>query len=57
MSKLIQGARFGRVSEMNPTAHKEAMDVLEKLAAAYYAGRDSAQSAGRVRASRSSRPA
>jgi len=49
MSKLIQGATFSRLSEMNDTARNAAMDVVTRLAAAYYAGRDSAHYATNVR--------
>lgn len=49
MSKLIQGVKFTRMSEMNETARKAAMDVVEALAAAYYTGRDSAAYATNVR--------
>jgi hypothetical protein len=49
MSKLIQGAAFRRMSEMNEAARNAAMDVVTRLAAAYYAGRDSAKYATNVR--------
>ena len=49
MSKLIQGATFERMSEMDAAARNTAMDVVTRLAAAYYAGRDSANYATNVR--------
>ena len=49
MSKLIQGATFSRMSEMDEAARNEAMDVVTRLAAAYYAGRDSANYATNIR--------
>ena len=49
MSRLIQGATFSRMSDMNEAARNEAMDVVTRLAAAYYAGRDSANYATNVR--------
>jgi hypothetical protein len=49
MSRLIQGATFDRMSEMNETARNTAIDVVTRLAAAYYAGRDSAKYAMNVR--------
>ncbi len=49
MSKLIQGATFSRMSDMDEAARKEALDVVTRLAAAYYAGRDSANYATNVR--------
>lgn len=49
MSRLIQGATFDRMSEMDETARNTAIDVATKLAAAYYAGRDSAKYATNVR--------
>ncbi len=49
MPKLIQGAAFRRMSEMNEAARNAAMDVVTRLAAAYYAGRDSAKYATNVR--------
>lgn len=49
MSRLIQGTTFDRMSEMNETARNTAMEVVTRLAAAYYAGRDSANYATNVR--------
>jgi hypothetical protein len=49
MSKLIQGATFDRMSEMDEAARNTAIEVVSKLAAAYYAGRDSAKYATNVR--------
>ena len=49
MSRLIQGATFDRMSDMNEAARNEAMEVVTKLAAAYYTGRDSAKYATNVR--------
>ncbi len=49
MSKLIQGATFSRMSDMDEAARTEALDVVTRLAAAYYAGRDSANYATNVR--------
>jgi hypothetical protein len=49
MSKLIQGAKFCRMSEMNESARNTAMEVVKRLAQAYYAGRDSANYATNVR--------
>jgi hypothetical protein len=49
MSKLIQGAEFSRLSDMSEVARSTALDVVTRLAAAYYAGRDSANYATNVR--------
>jgi len=49
MSKLIQGTEFTRLSDMSEAARNTAMDVVTRLAAAYYAGRDSANYATNVR--------
>ena len=49
MPKLIQGVKFTRMSAMNDAARKSALEVVQSLAAAYYAGRDSANYATNVR--------